>query len=139
MGDVAALEAAQHMDDGIDLADVAEKLVAEPFAGRGAAHQAGNVDELELGLDDRLGAGNAGDLLQARIGHGDAADIRLDRAEGIIGRLRGRRLGQRIEQGGLADIRQPDNPATKTHFRKPDNVWKRATPAHARSVSRCAV
>ena len=53
MGDVAVLEAAQHVDDRVDLADVAEELVAEAFAVRGAAHQAGNVDEFELGLDDR--------------------------------------------------------------------------------------
>ena len=52
MGDVAFLEAAQHMDDRIDLADIAEKLVAEPLAGRGAAHQPGNVDEFELRFDD---------------------------------------------------------------------------------------
>ena len=29
MGDVAVLEAAQHMDDGVDLADIGEELVAE--------------------------------------------------------------------------------------------------------------
>ena len=29
MGDVAVLETAQHMDDGIDLADIGEELVAE--------------------------------------------------------------------------------------------------------------
>ena len=65
-----------------------------------------------------------GDLLQARIGHRDPADIGLDRAERIIGRLRRRRLGQRVEQGGLADIRQPDDPATKAHFQIPeDAIW----------------
>ena len=51
MGDVAVLEAAQHVDDRVDLADIAEELVAEPLALRGAAHQPGDVDELELGLD----------------------------------------------------------------------------------------
>ena len=52
MGDVAVLEAAQHMGDGVDLADVAEELVAEALAVRRAAHQAGDVDELELGRHD---------------------------------------------------------------------------------------
>ena len=32
MGDVVILEAAQHMDDGVDLADVGEELVAQAFA-----------------------------------------------------------------------------------------------------------
>ena len=48
MGDVRILEAAQHMRDRIDLADMAEELVAEPLALRRAAHQARDVDEFEL-------------------------------------------------------------------------------------------
>ena len=51
VGDVAAFEAAQHVDDRVDLADVGEELVAEPFALGRAADQAGDVDELDLGLD----------------------------------------------------------------------------------------
>ena len=117
MRHVAALEAAQHMDDRIDLADVGEELVAEALALRGAAHQPGDVDEGELRLDDLGRAGDLGDLGEARIGHGDLADIRLDRAERIIRRLRRRRLGQRVEQGRLADVRQPDDAAAETHVR----------------------
>src|SRR4029077_18376180 len=52
MSDVAALEAAEHMGDGVDLADVAEELVAEPFALGGAAHQPRDVYEFELRPDD---------------------------------------------------------------------------------------
>ena len=115
MGHVAALEAAQNVDDRVDLADVAEELVAEPFAGRGAAHEPGDVDEFELGLDLLGRFGDLPDAIETRIRHGDSADVRLDRAERIIGRLRRRRLGQRVEQGGLADIRQPDDSATKAH------------------------
>ena len=40
-----------HVEDGVDLADVAEELVAEALALAGAAHQAGDVDELERGRD----------------------------------------------------------------------------------------
>ena len=49
------------------------------------------------------------------IGHGDLADIGLDRAERIVRSLRGLRLGQCIEQGRLADIGQADDPAAETH------------------------
>ena len=49
VGDVAALEAAQHVEDRIHLPDRAEKAVAEPFAPTGAAHQPRNVDHLQLG------------------------------------------------------------------------------------------
>jgi hypothetical protein len=60
--DVVVLEAAQHMDDRIDFADVAEELVAQPFALRCAAHQPGDVDEAELGRDDLLAAGDRASL-----------------------------------------------------------------------------
>ena len=48
MRDVGILEAAQHVDDGVDLADIAEELVAQPLALRRAAHQAGDIDEFQL-------------------------------------------------------------------------------------------
>jgi hypothetical protein len=54
MGDVVVLEAAQHVHDGVDLADVGEELVAEAFALGGAAHEAGDVDEGDAGRDDLL-------------------------------------------------------------------------------------
>ena len=52
MGDVVILEAAQHMRHRIDLADIGEELVAQPFALGGAAHQPGNVDEGDAGGND---------------------------------------------------------------------------------------
>ena len=45
----------------------------------------------------------------------DIADIGLNRAEWIIGCLRGCRLGQRVEQGGLAHIGKTHNTAFETH------------------------
>jgi hypothetical protein len=45
MLDVVVLEAPQDVDDRVDLADVAEELVAEPFALAGAFDQAGDIDE----------------------------------------------------------------------------------------------
>ena len=61
VGDVAALEAAQDVDDRVDLADVGEELVAEAFALGRAADQAGDVDELDLGLDLLRALGDAAD------------------------------------------------------------------------------
>ena len=82
---------------------------------RRAAHQPGDVDELDLGLDLLRGPGDLADLVEARVGDGDAADVRLDRAEGIIGRLRRGRLGQRIEKRRFADVRQADDAAAEAH------------------------
>src|SRR3954467_4356002 len=46
-----------------------------------------------------------GELRQPRVGQLDDADVRLDRAERVVlGRDAG--LGERVEEGGLADVRQ---------------------------------
>ena len=55
------------------------------------ANNPGNVDELDLRFDFLRRLGDFGDPVEAGFGHRDAADVRLDRAEGIIGRLRRRR------------------------------------------------
>ena len=44
--DVVVLEAAHDVGDGVGLADVGEELVAEALALGGAAHEAGDVDEV---------------------------------------------------------------------------------------------
>ena len=49
--DVVVLEAADHVNDGIDFTDVAQKLVAEPFAGGGAFHQPCDINELHGSQD----------------------------------------------------------------------------------------
>ena len=105
----------RHVDDGVDLADVAEELVAQPFALRGAADQPGDIDERELGRDDLGRAGDRRQLVEPRVGYRDLPDIGLDGAEGIIGRLRRLRLGERIEEGRLADIGQADDAAFEAH------------------------
>src|SRR5581483_9980596 len=101
--------------DGVDLADIGEELVAEALALRGAAHQAGDIDEGQPGRNDLCGLRDFGELVEPGIGHRDLADIRLDGAERIVGRLRRGGLGQRIEQRRLADIGQPDDTAFESH------------------------
>ena len=113
--DIVIFETAQHVDDGVDLADIAEELVAKAFALAGPAHEAGDVDEGQLGRDDLLATRNRRQLVKPGIGHADLPDVGLDRAEGIVRRLRRLGLGQRVEQGGLADIGQPDDTTFETH------------------------
>ena len=45
--DVGILEAAHHVNDRVDFADVGQELVAQPFALAGALDQAGDVQELD--------------------------------------------------------------------------------------------
>ena len=116
MSDVVVLEAANHVGDRVDLADVREELVAEAFALGGAAHETGDVDEVQPGRNDFRGPGNAADLEQTRIRHRDFTDVRLDGAKRIVRRLRERGLRQSVEQGRFADVRQADDAALETHL-----------------------
>ena len=115
MLDVVILEAAQHVDDGIDLADVGKELVAQAFALAGAFHQPRDVHEGELRGDDLGALADGGQLFQPFVRHGDLAHIGLDRAEGIVRGLRGLRLRESIEKRRLADIGQADDTAFETH------------------------
>src|SRR5689334_8906098 len=122
MSDVAVLEAAQHMRDRIDLADMAEELVAEAFALRGAAHEAGDVDEFQLRRHDLRGLRELGADFEPFVGHGNAPDIRLNGAERIIRGLGGLRRRQRVEERRFADIRQTNDAAIETHKTPPTPV-----------------
>ena len=117
MRDVAILEAAQHMDDGVHLADVGQELVAQPLALGGAADEARDVHEFQAGGDDLGTLADGGQRGEARVGHRHPADIGLDGAEGVVGRLRRHRLRQRVEERGLAHIGQADDAAVETHLR----------------------
>jgi len=115
MGDVVILEAAQNVRDGVDFTDVGQELVAEAFPLGRAAHQAGNVHKRDAGGDDFLGTGDLADGIKPWVRHGHLAGVRLDGAERIVGSLGGCGLGKRVEERGLADIRQSDNAALETH------------------------
>ena len=57
-----------------------------------------------------------GDRVEPLVGHGDAADVGLDRAERIVRRLRRCRFGQSVEKRRFADVRQADDAAAKAQF-----------------------
>ena len=111
---VLVFEAAHDVRDGVRFADVREELVAEAFALARARHQTGDVDEFHDCRQDALRLDDFRQRFQARVRHFDDPDVRLDRAERIV--LGGdARLRQRIEQGGLADVRQADDAAFEAH------------------------
>ena len=122
MGDVTILETAHHMGDGVDLADIGEELIAEAFALRGAAHEAGDIDEGEARRNDFRRSRDRGQRGEPRVGHGDLAHIRLDRAERVVRRLRRRGLRQRVEERRFADIRQADDAAFEAHEPVPSSL-----------------
>jgi hypothetical protein len=69
MGNVGIDEAAHHVGDGIDFTHVGEKLVAESLALGGAAHEAGDIDEVEPRRFDPGGSGELCQHVETRIGH----------------------------------------------------------------------
>src|SRR5208282_2174187 len=101
----------------VTFAYIRQKLIAEPFAFRGAAHEARDVDKRQPRWNDFLGARDVRERFEPCVGHRDIADIGLDGAKGIIRRLRRRRLRQCIEEGRFADIGQTDDAAFETHGR----------------------
>ena len=115
MHDIAIGETAQDMGNGVDLANMPEKLVAEALAAGGAADQPGDIDKFQLGRDDLGRFAEARGDIEPFVGNRHSPEIWLDRAERVIRRLGRGGRGQRIEERGFADIRQSDNAAAETH------------------------
>ena len=106
---VGILEAADHLQDGVDLADVREKLVAEALAFAGALHDACDVDELEGGRDHLLRWDVFRDQREPIVRHAHHSLVGLDRAEGVVRALRRLRQGERVEEGALSDVGESDD------------------------------
>lgn len=113
--DVLVLEGPDDLADRVGLADVREELVAQALALRSALDDAGDVDEVHGRREEPLGAEDLRELVQARVRDSDHADVRLDRGERVVGRQHVV-LGQGVEQGRLADIRQTDDSDRERHF-----------------------
>ena len=108
MHDVFIVKAAHDVDNGIRAADVLEELVAEARTLACALDKTRDVDKFDDGGGLLLGVVHLGELIEALIGNGHHADVRLNGAEGVVGAFRAR-VGDRVEESGLADIRQSDD------------------------------
>ena len=91
-----------------------QELVAQAFALGGTGHQARNVHELDNRRHHAFRLNDFGQRRQARVGHLDHASVRLDGAEGVV--LGGNaRLGEGVEESGLAHIGQAHDAAFQAH------------------------
>jgi len=114
VGNIVVFETAYDLDDGVDFADVGEELVAEAFAGGGAADEAGDINELEGGRDGFLRFNEGGEDFETLIGNFNHAYVGLDGAEGVVGGLGlGRCDG--VEQGALSDVGESDDSGLQWH------------------------
>ena len=106
MGNVIVLETTEHMNNGVRVADVGQKLVAQPLAFRGTFHQSGDIDDLDGGGHHPLGIVDLREPNKPLIGNGDDAHVGFDRTERKIRRLR-LSVGQAVEKGRFTHVGQP--------------------------------
>ena len=99
---------ADDVEDRVGFADVAEEAVAEALAAMRARDQPGDVVEGDRVEHDLARADSRRNLLEALVADRDDRDVRLDRRERVVRRL-GARLRERVEERGLARVRQPDD------------------------------
>ena len=104
MNHVFVFEAAYHLHDRVDLANVAKEFITEPFAFTGAFDDAGDVDQLQCRGDHFLWRDVLGNFIQPRVRYTDDAFVRLDRAKRIILAGGCLRQSQRVEQSTFTDV-----------------------------------
>ena len=105
MDHIRILKAAYHMNDGIYLTDVSQKLVAQALTLGSALYQTCNIYKLNNRRGYLFGMVQIPKQLQTVIRNCNHTHIRVNGTERIVGRLCAS-LGQRVEQGTLADVRQ---------------------------------
>ena len=102
--DVRVFKAADHMQDGIHLADVGQELVAKAFTLAGTADDARNVHKADDGRQDLLALDVVAQDSEPLVRHGDHSDVRFDGAERVVRSLDSCR-GECVEKSALSDIR----------------------------------
>ena len=106
-GDVAVGERPQHVDDGVDLADPGQELVAEALTLGRALDQPADVHELDRSGHGASGGAHLAQLVEAVVRHLGHPDVGVGRGEGIGGRQRGA-AGQRVVERRLPRVGQAD-------------------------------
>ena len=102
--DIRVFKAADHLHDGVHLADVPQELIAQAFARAGALHQTGDIHEFENGRNQLLRTADFREHFETFVGNRDDALIRLDGAKTVVGRHRLARLRDSIEQSAFPDV-----------------------------------
>ena len=113
--DLVVLEAADQVEQGVDLAHVAEEAVAEPLALAGAFDEAGDVDHLQHARHDLARAREPGHRDERFVRHRRAPHVGLHGAERIVADLGRAARHQRVEERGLAHVGQPHDAASEAH------------------------
>ena len=110
VGHVVIVKAAQHVNDGIGLADVTQELVTQAFASARALDQSCDINNLNRSGHNARRVHQFGELIEALIGYRNHSHVGFDGAEREVGRLR---LGirQTVKQSGFTHIGQAHDSA----------------------------
>ncbi len=106
VNDILILKATDHMGDGIDLPHIGEELIPQTLALTCPGHQSGNVNHLNGGRNKGGGSHQFGQRFQPGIRDLHHADIWIDGAEWIVGRLRLSGFSQGVEESAFTHIGQ---------------------------------
>jgi hypothetical protein len=107
MRHVSLGETTDDVDNGVNLADLAEELVAEALALTRAFDQSGDIGEPNRGRSGFLRGKDPSETLEPRVRQWHNADIWLDGCKGVVRNLCAAR-GEGVEKGRLANVGQPD-------------------------------
>ena len=113
MNDVVVLEAADDLDDGVNLADGGEELVAESFALAGTGDESRDIYKLNGGGNDDLRFRDGLENVGALVGHDDDADVGVDGAKRIVRSLGLAGASEGVEESGFTHVGQADDTSFK--------------------------
>ncbi len=111
MGDVFVFKGSDNVVNAVDLLNVAQEMIAETFALRGASDETCDVDDLEDGADFRFGFPHFTEFVESFIWDGYDGLVGFNGTERIIFG-RDIEFGEDVVSGGFPDVWKTDN----THF-----------------------
>jgi hypothetical protein len=109
------IEASHNVCKSIDFSYMSQKLVSEAFTFACAFDEAGDVKEFNGGRSNFGRSDDISNFVQPFIRDLYDPHVGINGTKGIICDL-GTCRGQGVEDGGLPNIRKPDNAALKTHI-----------------------
>jgi hypothetical protein len=104
VNDLSIIEAANHLEDGIDSTDVGQERVTQTSTSRGTAGQTGNIIHGQVSGNLRLGLVMLAEPVEPLIGNDNAGLLGVNGGIGEIGRVTQGGLGDGLEECRLADI-----------------------------------
>jgi hypothetical protein len=114
MGDLRVLESPDDVQHRIDVAEVAEEAVAEPFTGMRSSHEPRNVHELDLLWHALLDSKHVSEAIESLVRDADHRNVWIDRRERIRRGL-GVSMRESVEERRLPGVRKTDDADLHRH------------------------